>query len=294
MIKGIEVNIFDGDGASGVTVLPSSTLCLPDINPVSSLIASTLKPLFFDKSLYKMNRMGIFVVPVSDNTFHNNTEDMACKVWYPDPWQNKKTDVIGHEVYISLTSAITPSYECISWGSFPCCRAKKQTGKITSISVSDKVFDVFSNTMVSEVMMGGQIPYKTAIFKRSRVRNYHAQRFQFRQFRTYMFRTGNKLRNFGNSTAMTPPKLYSNRRQRNKTPLLKLEQKTSTGKGLWMSSMSMPIPNATKLNSQTVNAPVAVFGNPASKPFQIRNGNLSALADNSIFHVKEYAIIGNA
>lgn len=62
-------------------------------------------------------------------------------------------------------------------------------------------------------------------------------------------------------------------------------------KGLGSSSISVPIPETAKFNSQTVNAPVKMSGNPVSKPSRFRSINFSVLTFDCIFHTEQYVIM---
>ena len=241
-IQRIEEDILNRKTVGVITVLPSSSSGMIDINPVGSLVAGAPESVTLNKGLCKMKGMGIFILPVGNNTAHNKARDMACRMWNFDPWQNEKAAIIGHQINVALPERFTPADEVIPGSSLPGCGTKKQTGNIQSVAVFDKILHVFSNTMESEVMMPAQIPGKTGFFIGTGFGNYYSQRFKFRQCKRDKLGIGSRHRHICGWATGRPSHFRSDRRQGYKTAPLKFKEKAPGGKGLGSPRISMPIP----------------------------------------------------
>jgi hypothetical protein len=62
---------------SATIILSGSPFGFSDTPPIGSFIAGAFEEIAFDKSLYHMDRMGVFVDPILLDTTHDAAKDMT-------------------------------------------------------------------------------------------------------------------------------------------------------------------------------------------------------------------------
>ena len=137
-----------------VPVLSASSLALTDLDPVCGLVAGSGKAGSVNESFNQTKIVTIFCYPVPTKPSEGCAKDKACKMGYPNPWENQESGIVGHQAQIALAGRYLPTDKSVTRGGFSCCGAKQQTGDWAVFTVESDILHVFTDMpFASEIVV---------------------------------------------------------------------------------------------------------------------------------------------
>jgi len=97
-----------------VPVLSASSLALADLDPVCSLVAGTGKSGSINESFNQTKIVTVFCYPVPAKPSEGCAKDKAGKMGYPNPWEDQKTGIVGHQAQIALADRLIPTDKSVT------------------------------------------------------------------------------------------------------------------------------------------------------------------------------------
>ena len=154
----IEINVFDWQDESIVSVLTAAALCTADADPIGRFVAGSDEPVAFDERFHEVYRMAIFDLPVSPQSSDNPAQHMGGQMRDAHPGEDQETGVVCYPQKVPCTALMAPADELIPRLGFPGSGTKKEAGQIASVAVTHQILHVLSHRAVeAQIVMTGEV-----------------------------------------------------------------------------------------------------------------------------------------
>ena len=94
--QGVEVDVFDWYAHGGISILATTPGCLSNQLPIGGPITGASKAVAFDKGLYQVERMPVFMLPIHTDSLQDDGQQMARQMRSFDPGQDEKTSIVRY------------------------------------------------------------------------------------------------------------------------------------------------------------------------------------------------------
>jgi len=109
--------------------------------------------------------MTVFGVPIGSDSTYDPAQHMGGQMRNAHPGEDQKPGIVCNPQKVPAAGLVVPADELIPGFGFPGCGAKKQAGKIASVTVAHEILHVLSYCAVkAKIMMSGEVMMKSAFF----------------------------------------------------------------------------------------------------------------------------------